>query len=893
MTGALRRLFHKRRAETELDAELRFHVEQRVRDFTASGLSPEEARRRANISFGGIEQVKEECREVRFEHYIHDFFRDIQYASRSLYKDRRFALVAVLVLALGVGATTVMFSVVYNVAIVPFPYRDFQHLVVIDLHDLAAPDDVARYHYTIPEFLAIRDQNHVFEDIVANYQLDVLYRDEKGTRRFLGGYVTTNGFEILGVPPLLGRFFGPGDIKPDTPFVFMMNYELWKTEFNGDPKILGQTFLLNGKPRKLIGIMPQKFNMYGSSVWFPLDLRPGADGAVFPVHDPDVIWTCARLKKGVSLQAAAADVDTIMHRMAQGNPGELYPRQFKIVVRTLLDFVVGDFSKVLYVLLAAVSMLLLIACGNVANLLLARATVREREIAVRTALGASRGRLIRQLLVESVLLACAACLAGCSLAYFGVKGLVTIIPRGQTADLFHGRIPEETIIRLSPAVLLFAVGIAALTILICGLAPTLHAVRKNLEPRMFGSGKGVGGGYQHGKLRNGLVITEVALSMVLLTAAALMIRSFFALTHAEVGFNPERMFYAWVSTAAHGPNETAAQKKVFYEQVLQRVQRLPGVINATTSIGTPPLGQANSDILIFGKQISPNSWSGVDLCSETYFQTLGVRLLRGRLLSHTDIDSARLVVVLNEAFVHAYFGSENVLGQKIKFTVFDQLPESPHDAYFEVIGVISDFKNRGLLEPPRPEAFLPYSVSGWGSRTILATTAVDPNTLLPSVRREIWVVDPSAAVTRSGSIQDFLGEFEYDRQRLELIATTAFAGIGLALALVGVFSVMAYTVALRTHEIGVRVALGAQRSDVVMMVLRQGLRLLLFGILIGTLTSLGLAHLIASQVPGVSVTDPLTFSSVVILFLAVGLAACFLPARRAAHLDPVVALRYE
>jgi putative ABC transport system permease protein len=893
MAGWLSRLLQNRRTETELDAELRFHLEQRVRDFAASGLSLAEARRRANLSFGGIEQVKEDCREARFEHYIRDFLRDLSYALRSLYKDRRFALIAVFALALGIGATTVMFSVLYNVVVDPLTYRDFQHLVVIDLHDLAAPDDIARYHYTIPEFLAIRDQNQVFEDIVANYQLDVLYRDEKGTRRFLGGYVTTNGFEVLGVQPLLGRFFGPGDAKPDAPFVFMMNYQLWQTEFNGDPNILGQTFLLNGKPRKLIGIMPQRFNGYGSSLWLPLDLSPGADGTVFPVHDPDVIWTCARLKKGVTLQAASADVDAIFHRMAQANPGELYPRQFKIVVRTLLDFVVGDFARVLYVLLAAVSMLLLIACGNVANLLLARATVREREISVRAALGAGRGRLIRQLLVESASLAGAACLTGCLLAYFGVKGLVAIIPRGPTADQFHGRIPEETVIRLSPAVLLFAVGIAALTILICGLAPALRVVRGNFELRVFGSAKGAGGGFQHGKLRNGLVIAEVALSMVLLTAAGLMIRSFFVLTHADVGFNPERMLYAWVSTAEHGPHETAAQKKAFYEQVLQRVQRLPGVTNATISIGTPPLRGAGSDILILGKQLPAHWTSGIDLCSETYFQTLGVRLLRGRLLSQTDIDSARPVVVLNEAFVRAYFGSENVLGQKIKFTVFDELPETPRNAYFEVIGVISDFKNWGLLEPPRPEAFIPYSITGFGDRTILATTAVDPNTLLAGVQREIWAVDPSAAVIRSGSIQDFIGDFEYTRRRFQLIATSAFAGIGVLLALVGVFSVMAYTVALRTHEIGVRVALGAQPGNVVAMVLRQGLRLLFFGILIGALASLGLARLISSQVPGVSVTDPLTFVAVVIAFLAVGLAACLLPARRAARFDPVIALRYE
>lgn len=893
MTGWLRRLFHTRLTEERLDAELRFHLEQRVRDYVASGLPRAEALRRANLRFGGLEQVKENCREARFEHYIHDFLHDIQYAFRSLHKDRGFAFVAVLALALGIGATTVTFSVLYNVVVDPFPYRDFQHAVVLDLHDLAAPPrDIARYHYTIPEFLAIRDQNRVFEDIVANYQLNVLYRDGKGARRFLGGYVTTNGFSFLGVPPLLGRYFAPGDGKPGTPYVFMMNYRLWQTEFQGNPKILGQTFILNGKPRTLIGIMPERFNGYGSSLWFPLDLSPGADGTVFPVKDPDMIWVCARLRKGVSLQAAAADVDAILHRLAQANPGGPYPQQFKIVVRTLLDFVVGDFSGTLYVLLAAVSMLLLIACGNVANLLLARATVREREMAVRASLGANRGRLIRQLLVESLMLAAAACFAGCLLAYFGLKGLVAILPRGPSADLLHGRVPEEAVIGLNPAVLLFALAIAALTTVVCGLAPALHAVRGNLPLRLFGNGKGTGSSIRHGKLRSGLVIAEVALSIVLLTGAGLMMRGFFTLTHVDLSFDPARMLCARVSPTSDF-FDNAAKKALFFEQVRKRVQSLPGVLTAAISLDFPPLGGVSSEITVLGQPSSQHWESMVDLCSETYFQTLGLRLLRGRLLSEADIDAARHVAVVNQAFVHAYFGSEDPLGQKIKFNDFDQLPETPHDAYFEVVGVITDFKNRGLVEPVEPEAFLPHSITGAGDRMVMATTVVTPKSLLPSVQREVWAVDSNAAVTQSGSVKDFLGEAAYVQPRFGLITISAFAGIGLALVLIGIFSVMAYSVALRTHEIGIRIALGAQHGNVLKMVLWHGLHLISLGILIGVLASLGLTRFLASQISGVSATDPLTFCAVVIVFLAVGLAACFLPARRAAHLDPLVALHYD
>ena len=886
MNAWLSRLFHKRLTEKRLDSELRFHLEQRVRDYVASGMSQEEAYRRANLAFGGFEQVKQDCREARLENHVQDILRDFQYAFRSLVKDLRFALTAVFALALGIGATTVMFSVLYNVVVDPFPYRDFQHSVILEMWDLTGPREAeARYHYTIPEFLAIREQNHVFEDMVGNYQLDVLYNDGKSTRRFLGGYATPNGFSFLDVPPLLGRYFAPDDGKPGTPFVFMMNYRLWQTEFGGDPKVLGKTFFLNGKPRTLVGIMPQRFNGYGSDLWFPTDLSPGADGTEFPVKDPDVIWACARLRKGVSLQAAATDVDAILHRLAQTDTRDLYPRRFKIVVRTLLDFVVGDFQKVLYALLAAVSMLLLIACGNVANLLLARATVREREMAVRASMGASPGRLIRQLLVESFVLAAAACFAGCLFAYIGLKGLVAIIPRGP--------IPEETVIGLNPVVLLFALAIALLTTLICGLAPALHAVRGNLQARMIGSRKSAGGGFRHGKLRSRLVIAEVALSIVLLTGAGLMMRSFFTLTHVDTGFDPQRMLYAWVATPEGGPYETAIKKKLFYEQILQRVKGLPGVTNATISLSTPPLGGAGSDILVLGKDDAQHWESAVDLCSETYFQTLGVRLLRGRPLSQADIDSARHVTVVNEAFAHTYFGSGNALGQKIQFKALDELPEAPHNAYFEVVGVVSDFKNRGLLEPPAPEAFLPHSITAFGERNILATTSVDPKALLVSVQREIWAVDSSAAVTHSGSIQDFLTELAYTKPQFGVIATSTFAALGLALVLVGIFSVMAYTVALRTHEIGIRMALGAQHANILNLVLRQGLRLISAGILIGVIVSLGLTRFLASQISGVSATDPLTFVAVVVLFLIVGLIAALLPARRAAGIDPLVALRYE
>ena len=885
VTSWLRRFLPKRPAERELDVELRFHLEQRARDFEAAGLSPLEARRRANIAFGGLEQVKQECREARAGNHLQDFLLDLKYSLRGLGKDRRFALIAVFALALGIGATTVMFSVLYAAVFKPFPYKDFQHAVVLEMWDKAGPQEhEARFHYTIPEFLAIREQNHVFEDIIGNYTLSVLYTDETGTRFLRGGYVTSNGFDFLGVPPLLGRSFSAEDVKPDAPLVFIMNYQLWQTEFHGDTKILGTKFLLNGKPRRLVGIMPQRFNGYNASVWLPLGFWPGADGTVFPRKDPDVMWAMARLKKGVTLQMAGADIDAIVHRLARNNPGELYPARFRMAARSLVDYVVGDFKGMLAALLAAVFMLLLIACLNVANLLLARATVREREIALRASLGANRGRLIRQLLVESLVLAASACLAGCLIAYLGLKGLEAIIPRGP--------IPTEAEIGLNPVVLIFALALAVLVTLICGLAPALHTVRGNLQLSMTGSGKGVRGSFRHGKLRSGLVIAEVALSIILLTSAGLSMRSFFALTHVELGFDPQHTLYALVVPAGELHPEESGKNQAFLEEAVQRVRALPGVITATQSLGLPPLGGPSSDITVQGKR-SSHGESMVELCGEPYFQMLGVRLLHGRLISETDIASARHVAVVNEAFATTYFGSDDPLGRKVKFNFFDQLPGTPRDAYFEIVGLVTDFRNHGLLEPPSAEAFLPYSVTGISARFILARTAVPPRTLLPRMKHDLWALNKKAAIDSSGSITDVLAEEVYTRPRFGLITIAIFAGLGLALVLIGIFSVMAYTVALQTHDIGVRMALGAQQDNVVKMVLWKGLRLISAGMLIGVLASLGLTHFLASQIQGVSAQDPLTFLAVVILFLSVGLLASLLPARRAASINLVTALRYE
>jgi putative ABC transport system permease protein len=481
-------------------------------------------------------------------------------------------------------------------------------------------------------------------------------------------------------------------------------------------------------------------------------------------------------------------------------------------------------------------------------------------------------------------LASAGCLAGCLFAYAGIKGVLATIP----PDL----IPSETVITLNLRVLFFAVGVTMATTLLCGLAPALHAIRGDLHNRLKDTGKGVNSASGHGKLRAGLVISQVALSIVLLVGAGLMMRSLFAIQHVDLGLNPDHILVAR-TPLPKGRYETAEQKRVFFRKVLQRITALPGVVAATETSTLPPYGGIRSEVTVPGKA-HQEQWNSIfQLCSEGYFRTLGIRLLRGRLLTESDVESARRVIVVNQTLVRNFFGSDDPLGKSIKFNLLDTLPESPRDAYFEIIGVVADAKNSGPREPPLPESFMPYTITGMFERGLLVRTAADPMSLLPSVRREIWATDRGVALTLTGTLDGYLQQFSYAQPRFGLILFAVFAFIGLSLAAIGIFSVMAYSVSLQTHEIGIRMALGAPRSDVLKMVLRRGLTMIAIGIGAGELASLGLTRLARSQIWGVSANDPLTFGAVLAVLITVGLAACLVPARRATQVDPLIALRYE
>ena len=822
------------------------------------------------------------------EAYLDGLARDFRYAFRNLRKNRRFSLIAIFTLALGIGASTVVFSVVYNVFFHALPYKDFNRSVVFEIRNTTNTGaSKGRGYFSTAELRAFRQQNLVFEEMIAYGTVGrLLYDDGKFTHALPSGAdVTANTFNYLGVPPLLGRTITEEDGRPDAPLVFVLNYRTWQREFGGDPKILGKSFIVRGAPRTLVGIMPALFNVFNASLWMPMR-DDEADGNII-----------GRLKPGVTAQAAALELDAIAHRLQQTGPKGRFPENFTVVTRTLLDSLIGGFKTTLYALLAAVFLLLLIACSNVANLLLARATAREREIAMRVTLGATRARLIRQLLVESFVLASAASAVGCLLAYFGLNAVVSLIPAGT--------LPEETIIRMNAPVLFLTLGVTFLSTIICGLAPALAVVRGDVQLHLTSAGPGTGAGFRQGKLRSVLVVAEVALSIVLLISAGLLMRSFLVLTRVDLGFNPKNLLHfelVWPDSYNFKWTDPASivnvriRKNSVTRQLLNRMKTIPGVLSAAECDEEPPLNSDLTDIIIPGRP-HVERWEARDeSVSEDYFQTLGVPLLRGRVFSEDDVTAARHVMVINQAFAHQYFPNEDPLGQKVKLAAFDQkYRDAPRDAYFEVVGVVANYKSRDYINPSWqevPEAYTPYSLQVFYWRTLLARTSLDAASVLGSMSQELQSVDPSVAIGVSGTLEESLRQF-YRGPQFELVTLTAFSLMGLVLIVIGVFSVMGYNVALRTRELGIRMALGAQQKNILRLVLLNGLRLVVAGTFAGLLASYALTRFLVSQIPGVSATDPVTFAAVVAIVVSVGLTACFLPARRASQTDPLVALRYE
>jgi len=808
--------------------------------------------------------------------------QDVRFALRNLRKSPAFAIIAAVTLALGIGASTAIFSVIENVLMEPFPYPDAARFVSVQIHDTERNEPGGRAGFSGPEFLDYVAQNHVFDRVIANDGLDVLYRSGEGTERFNGWLITPGTFEFLGMPAYIGRVAQPADYEPGAPPIFLMRYKTWVTRFSADPNIINKTFVLNGTQRTLIGVMPPRFGWGDADMWIPA--KPSRAAAQSRNGFPQFWFLLAHLKPGVSIRQAESDLTVVAKNLSTIYPKD-YPKKFSIHIETLTDLVVGRFRTTLYIVLAAVALLLLIGCGNVANLLLARATTREKEFAIRAALGAGRWRIVRQLLVESFLLAVSGAVLGVFLAWSGLKGLVALIP--------ERIIPAEAVIRLNLPVLAFTLAIAVLTAIVFGLAPALQVVRRDLNDPLRDSGKGTSGGSAHGRLRNTVVVLEVAVSLTLLVAAGLLMRSFVALRDVHLGLQPDHIFVARLPLP-EDRYKTSDQVAGFFRPLLNRLKAVPGVIEATETSTLPPYGGIPSDIEIPGKTHA-EKWNALfQLCSEGYFPVLKIQFIDGRPFTEAEVEGKRKLAIINQTFAHKYLGNENPLGQRVRIaSLAEVFPDKLADPWFEIIGVVADVKNNGLQDPVQPELWVPYTMTGSGARGVLVRTGPEPMIMMNAVRHEIWATDSNVALTFTGTLEQFIANFSYAGPRFGFLLMTVFGAIGLVLVTIGVYSVLAYTTARRTHEIGIRMALGAEKRDVLGLVIRMGVGLVGAGIVLGIIASLAVARVIATQLWGVSAYDPITLTSVSALLLITGIVACWIPARRASRVDPLIALRYE
>src|SRR6266581_388427 len=784
--------------------------------------------------------------------------QDLRYALRNLGKTPGFAMVAMITLALGIGASTAIFSVIDNILMEPFPYPDAQRFMSVQIHDTERSEPGGRAGFSGPEFLDYVEQNHVFDRVIANDNLDVLYRSGEGTERFNGNFVTPGTFEFLGMPALLGRVMQPADYEPGAPPVFVLRYKTWVKHFGADPRIVNKTFVLNGTARTLIGIMPPRFGWGDADMWIPAKPSKAVTNSAYAGAFPQFWFLLGHLKPGVSMKEAQSDLTVVAQRLATVYPKD-YPKHFSVQIESLTNLVVGRFRTTLFIVLAAVGLLLLIGCGNVANLLLARATTREKEFAIRSALGANRWRLIRQLLVESMMLAIGGAAVGTLLAWGGLKFLVALMPQQI--------IPAEAVIRLK-------------------------AARKDLNEPLRDSGKGISGGFRHGRLRDAVVVLEVGLSLTLLVAAGLLMRSFVALREVHLGLQPDHVLVARLPLPLER-YKTADQVAGFYRPLLQRLKALPGIVEATETSTLPPYGGIPSDIEIPGKTHA-EKWNAMfQLVSEGYFPVLKIQFVGGRGFTEAEVNGARKLAIVNQTFVKKYLGNENPIGRQVRIAQLAEFDDAVKEPMFEIIGLVADAKNRGLQDPVEPEIWVPFTVTGSAFRGILVRTAQEPMTMMNAVRHEIWATDANVALTLTGTLEGYISQFSYAGPRFGFLLMTIFGAIGLVLVTIGVYSVLAYTTTRRTQEIGIRMALGAKGSDVLGMVIRMGLRLVGIGVGLGLIASVVIGRVIATQLWGVSAYDPWTLTCVPAVLLITGLLACWLPARRAAKVDPLVALRYE
>jgi len=872
LAARIRGFLSGRQHDDEFDSEMQEHLRLLTETFVAQGMSDEEAGRAARRQFGNATLHEEDRRELQTLTSLESLWLDIRYALRTLWKNRGFTAVSIATLALGIGAATAIFSVIDNVLVAPFPYPGGNRIVFPRIVGAQQSEDDGRQGYTANEVLDLMENNHVFEGTTATSGDLVLYKHGEGTEQLYGTNVTPGTFEFFGMPALHGRVLQPSDYEPGAPPVFVMAYKIWKEKFGGDLSILNKPLILNGAARTLVGIMPRRFGWYGADVYIPTKLTPEAGSAGAPTW-----FFVGRLKPGMSKQQAQADLTVIATRLAKIYP-QNYPAQFTVLMKHLGESVIGHFRETLYTVLAAVCLLLLIACSNVANLMLARATTREKEFALRAALGAKRARIIRLLMVESMVLAFAGAAFGILIAWGGLKAVVAAMPD----DFF----PSETVIQLNAPVLALTLAVSVLTALIFGLAPALQTSRRDVNDALRDSGKGVSGGFHGRWLRDAVVVGEVALSLMLLIGSGLLMRSFVALREVNLGMRADHLLFTVVVLPPER-YRTTDQVTNFFRPLLARLKALPGVIDIAESSSVPPFNFEASKIEIAGRAHQEEWQADFQGVSEQYFNTLRIPLKDGRTFNEAEVNSARKVAVVNETFVRKFLGRKNPIGQPVRLLRSDLAADA-----LEIIGVAADVTNNGLQAPVEPEVWMPYTINA-SRRVLIARTTQDPATMIEPIRKEIWTTDSGIALAYTNTMEGRLSQYVYAGPGFGFVVMAIFGGVGLILVTIGVYSVLAYATARKTHEIGIRMALGAERGHVLGTVVSTGLRLVVVGMAIGVAISLTLGRVIGTQLVGVKIYDPITLAATTLLLTVTAALASWIPARRAARVDPMVALRYE
>jgi putative ABC transport system permease protein len=883
----LRSLFGRRRVEEELNEELQSHIDQKAEQYIAQGMSAEEARRAALRDMDGLDQHKEECRDLRGVFFIEDFLKDVRFGLRQLRRNPGFTIVAVITLALGIGANTAIFSYVDAVILRPLPYPYPEQIVLVREQSR----DEGWSEISAPDFIDWEHENTVFTAMaVENWGRKTL-TNARVPEDLRYDAVTPDYFKVFGIKPFLGRTFAPDEDQQGKQHVVILKHRTWQDLFGADPKIIGRSIHLNRVAYTVIGVMPAyPSDGERTDIWIPLTFAPHEMARNYRWLFP---W--ARLKPGVSLEQARQQMNAIAARIARHYPNS--NRGWTVQIERYEDIRVDEsLQQSLYILMAAVGAVLLIGCVNIANLLLARGADREHELAIRSALGAGRRRLICQLLTESVVLAGVGGAGGLALGWAMMKVLLVSMPPSLFAT--------EARVQLDHQVLLFAASLIIISGVLFGIVPALRNTPRNLVGWLKEGGARATSGTRDRQARNALVIAEVALAFVLLSGAGLLIRSFYHLQEIQLGFDPKNVLT--MNLPAAWEEKTAGSQISNYQQrLLEKVRAVPGVRDAAITDALPLQGWAISmPFSIAGR--APVSTSGRPVCglkrvSASYLATLGLRLLRGRWIRNTDTANSAPAAVINATMAKDYFKGQDPIGRRILIRrIMDRLSSSVAPVLgqplgtkvaWRVVGVVAD-EREGQPQSPDPVLYVSYKQSPTAVTSLAVRGAIDSGGLVKPVEAAIWQLNKNQPFDSVETLEQQVSD-SFNRIRLQAGLLTSFAGLAVLLAAFGIYGVISYSASQRSHEIGIRAALGARRSELVRLMLRGGILLTAIGLGIGLLAALGLTQLLGSLLYGVKPTDPLNLVFVSLVLGGVALVATYIPARRAAKVDPAVALRHE